>query len=62
VASLLAEFEENRARTIATVEAADEALFDVPVRSAGGRTGTLAEVFREVAIGHLEQHVADIVG
>ena len=62
VAELLAELAENRAKTIAAVEAADEALFETPVRSAGGRTGTLAQVFREVAIGHLEQHVRDITG
>ena len=62
VAELLAEFETNRQKTIATVESADEALFDTAVRSAGGRTGTLAQVFREVAIEHLEGHVRDIAG
>jgi len=60
IAELLSEFDENRRKTIATVAAADESLFDTPVRSAGGRTGTLAQVFREVAIEHLELHVADI--
>ena len=62
VEELLLELEENRRKTIAAVEEADDALFDVPVRSAGGRTGTLAQVFREIAIGHLETHVADILG
>jgi hypothetical protein len=62
VEELIAEFERNRAATIAAVEAADADLFDVPVRSAGGRTGTLAEVFREIAIGHVAEHVRDVTG
>lgn len=62
VAELIAEFEGNRAATIASVEAADEALFGQLVRSAGGRQGTLAQVFREVAIGHVREHVRDVTG
>ena len=62
VEELIAEFERNRAATIASVEAADEAIFDQLVRSAGGRQGTLAQVFREVAIGHVGEHVRDVVG
>jgi hypothetical protein len=44
------------------VEAADDALFEVEVRSAGGRTGRLAAVLREVAIEHVEGHIRDVLG
>jgi hypothetical protein len=59
---LITEFEQNRQKTIAAVEAADEALFDVPIRSAGGRSGTLAKVLDEVAIQHVIGHTNDIAG
>lgn len=62
VPDLIAEFERNRAATISAVEVADGKLFEVQVRSAGGRAGTLAQVYREVAIGHVGQHVRDIRG
>ena len=62
VDDLIAEFERNRQKTIAAVQAADEALFDVPIRSAGGRTGTLAKVLNEVAIQHVVGHSKDIAG
>jgi hypothetical protein len=62
VEDLIAEFESNRARTIAAVAAAHESLFDVPIRSLGGRTGTLAKVLREVAVEHVAGHTADITG
>jgi len=62
VEELIAEFQQNRAKTIAAVEAADEALFDVPIRSAGGRSGTLAKVLDEVAIQHVTGHTNDIAG
>jgi len=61
-AELLAEFEQNRAATIAAVEAAEEALFARPIRSAGGVTGTLAMVFHQVAVMHLLGHARDIAG
>jgi uncharacterized protein (TIGR03083 family) len=61
-AELLAEFEQNRAATIAAVEAADEALFARPIRSAGGVTGTLATVFHQVAVMHVLGHARDIAG
>lgn len=61
-AELLAEFERNRAATIAAVEAADEALFARPIRSAGGVTGTLARVFYQVAVEHVLGHARDIAG
>jgi hypothetical protein len=62
VEELIAEFRENREKTIAAVEAADDSLFDVPIRSAGGRTGTLAQVLNEVAIQHVAGHTRDIAG
>jgi len=62
VEELLAEFEKNRAATIAAVDQADEALFVRPIRSAGGITGTLSAVLNAVAVLHVRSHVADIVG
>jgi hypothetical protein len=61
-AELLAEFEANRAATIAAVEAADEPLFARRIRSAGGIVGPLAMVFRQVAVEHVLGHVRDIAG
>jgi len=60
VAELLSELEENRAATIAAVEAADESLFSVPIRSAGGAQGPLAAVLNYVAVQHVAMHVNDI--
>jgi hypothetical protein len=62
VGELLAEFERNRAATIAAVEAVDDALLASPIRSAGGITGPLAAVFRAVAVGHVTGHMRDILG
>ena len=62
VAELLAEFEKNRAATIAAVEEVDEALLTTPIRSAGGITGALATVIQAVAVLHVLGHVNDIVG
>jgi hypothetical protein len=62
VEQLLDEFEQNRAGTIAAVEVADEALFQVQVTSAGGAKGPLAGVMRYVAVEHVKQHVRDITG
>jgi uncharacterized damage-inducible protein DinB len=62
VPELLEEFQANRRKTIGAVAAADEALFEVPIRSAGGRTGTLAKVFNEVALDHVTGHSNDIAG
>jgi uncharacterized damage-inducible protein DinB len=61
-AQLLEEFARNRAATIRAVEAADERLFARHIRSAGGVTGPLAEVFYAVAVVHVLEHVGDIVG
>src|SRR5262245_36656549 len=62
VPDLLAEFERNRAATIAAVEAADDAIFARQIRSAGGIVGPLAEVFHQVAVLHVLGHARDISG
>jgi DinB superfamily len=62
VAELIDEFEENRAGTIAAVEATDEALLQTSIRSAGGITGQLGGVIQAVSIAHVQMHVADITG
>ena len=62
VDELLAEFERNREQTIAAVEAAGEELFARQIRSAGGITGSLANVIQAVAVLHVAGHVNDIVG
>jgi len=62
VAELLAEFETNRAATIRAVEAADDALFERPIRSAGGVTGPLAMVVYQVAVAHVLGHARDLAG
>jgi hypothetical protein len=61
VGELISTFEENRARTIAAVEEADEDLFHVQVRSAGGIPGELGTVLNFVAVMHVNSHVNDIV-
>ncbi|HXJ78978.1 MAG TPA: DinB family protein [Candidatus Methylomirabilis sp.] len=60
VAELLAEFERNRAATIAAVESADDELFTRQIRSAGGVVGPLAAVFHQVAVMHVLGHARDI--
>jgi hypothetical protein len=62
VAELIEEFRRNRAATIAAVEATDEALFAVPIRSAGGISGTLTGVLFLTAVRHPLDHARDIVG
>ncbi len=62
VEELLTELRENRATTIASVAQADESLFAVPIRSAGGITGPLAMVIHSVAVLHTQIHLNDIVG
>jgi hypothetical protein len=61
-AELLAEFEDNRAATIAAVEAADDALLARRIRSAGGVEGPLALVVLQVAVAHVVGHARDIEG
>lgn len=62
VAELLAEFERNRAATLAAVAGIDEHLLTCPIRSAGGTTGPLAVVLWWVAIDHVLGHTRDILG
>jgi hypothetical protein len=62
VAELIEEFRTNRAALIAAIEAADDALLDVPVRSAGGVPGPLARVYQILGVVHVMAHVNDIAG
>jgi 3-dehydroquinate synthase class II len=62
VADLIAEFQKNRAATIAAVDAADEALLAKEITSAGGASGPLSTVFNFVAVQHVLGHLADITG
>ncbi|MGD9934991.1 MAG: DinB family protein [Dehalococcoidia bacterium] len=61
-AELIEEWGRNRDALIAAVEAEDAALFERPVRSAGGVTGNVAAVVRSVAIDHVRGHVRDLMG
>jgi hypothetical protein len=61
VSELLDIFEENRKTTIAAVEAADEDLLAVPVRSAGGIPGPVGTVLNYVAVLHVRGHMNDIL-
>jgi uncharacterized protein (TIGR03083 family) len=61
VAELLDVFKTNRATTIAAVEAADDALFASPVKSAGGITGPLGTVLNFVAVMHVRMHIDDVL-
>lgn len=58
---LIAEFERNRAVLVEAVGAVESGLLDVPIGSAGGATGTLAEVLRSVAMAHVDEHLDEIV-
>ena len=62
VDELLAEFQRNRAATMAAVAEADESLLEERVRSAGGTEGTAAEVLNFVAVVHVRQHLEDLSG
>jgi uncharacterized damage-inducible protein DinB len=62
IPELIAEFERNRAATVAAVEACPEELLGVQIRSVGGIEGTLAEVLRYTTVLHNQHHLADILG
>lgn len=57
---LIGAFKENRAKTIAAIEATEPELFDVHVKSAGGVPGPLGTVLNYVAIMHVQSHIGDI--
>ena len=61
LAELLAEFRENRAKTIGAVEGADDSLLAVEVRSGGGLKGSAANVLQMLAVGHVQMHLNDIM-
>lgn len=60
VDQLLEEFQQNRAATIAAIEAADESLLSVRVTSAGGIHGKLGRVLQYLCVTHVNEHVAEI--
>lgn len=62
VAELVEEWRTNRDNLIAAVESVDDDLLQVPIRSAGGATGTLASVIYQTAVLHVRIHVNDISG
>lgn len=62
IVELLDEFARNRTATVAAVEATDDALLALPIRSAGGVTGPLGGVLYWAAIDHVLGHVRDIIG
>ena len=61
VEQLLTEFKRNRAATIDTVRAVDDALLGQPTRSAGGVEGNLLQVLASVSIDHVREHVGDLL-
>jgi hypothetical protein len=58
---LMDEFARGRGTLIALAGAIDPDLLTVPIRSAGGITGTLAEVMDATAAGHVRQHALDFM-
>jgi len=62
VAELIDEFERNRAALVAALEAADESLLTVAIRSAGGVSAEMGQVLNAVAVAHVIAHVDDIAG
>jgi len=61
VAELLEIFRKNRATTISTIEATEDELFAVEIKSAGGIKGPLATVLNMVAVMHVGVHVNDVL-
>jgi uncharacterized protein (TIGR03083 family) len=62
LADLIAEFERNRAATIAAVESAPPEMLSRTVRTTGGTVGTLSDVIRFTAIEHVRTHLRDLTG
>lgn len=60
-AELMEEFTNGRAALIADVEALDDALLATPVRSAGGISGSLAQVIAGTAVEHAREHADDFI-
>ena len=60
-AELLDIFRKNRATTIATIEATEDELFAIEVKTAGGVKGPLAMVLNFVAVTHVKTHVNDVL-
>lgn len=62
VADLIAEFERNRAATIAAIASADAEVLGRRVQSFGGLEGALIDVIAGVVLDHVSGHVRDITG
>ncbi|GAC1332822.1 MAG: hypothetical protein NVSMB17_12420 [Candidatus Dormibacteria bacterium] len=60
VEELIEEFRRNRAATIAAIDAADESLLSVEVKSAGGVHGELGRVLHYLCVEHVAGHVREI--
>ncbi len=60
-AALAEEFLKGRAALIVLAGELDDVLLAVPMRSAGGVTGTLAEVMAGTAVAHVRTHSGDFV-
>jgi len=60
-AELQDEFARGRGALIVTVARIEPELMAMPIRSAGGITGTLAEVIHITAVTHTRQHTADFI-
>ena len=60
-AQLMDEFARGRGTLIALAGSLDPDLLAVPIRSAGGITGSLAEVMDATAAGHVRQHALDFM-
>ena len=61
VAELLEIFRKNRETTISTIEATEDELFAIEIKSAGGIKGPLATVLNMVAVMHVGVHVNDVL-
>ncbi len=61
VAELVDEFARNRAATIDAIASADPAVLARTVESFGGMQGPLADVIEAVVLGHVQDHIRDIV-
>lgn len=62
VPDLIAEFERNRAATVAAIACADTETLARRVQSFGGMEGALIDVIAGIVIGHVGGHILDITG
>ena len=62
VADLIAEFERNRAATVAAIASADAETLGRRVQSFGGLEGALIDVIAGVVLDHVSGHIRDLSG